>query len=69
MKLVYWISKNLYGSPCYNIRALTKAECVRIRIGRGVTEYGAPHKVSIEHYSKLDLVQQCMGEGHQFLER
>ncbi len=70
MKVTYWVSENLSGDSCYNLRGRTRREVVaqikKEESGRREADwptYGPIHRVTVEYSSGFDLLERCLGEG------
>lgn len=69
MKLIYWVCRQEHDHECYNIRARTRKEAVRLKSqmektsGKHYERYSKPFKVIVEYTDGYDLMSQAMSEG------
>jgi hypothetical protein len=66
MKLTYWMAYRKNDSSCFNVRAKTKKECLRILECHDKNwdeDYEAPKKVVVAFKDSFDLLLQCLEEG------
>jgi hypothetical protein len=63
MKLTYWVATNRQDARCYDLRAKTRKECVRMVQEQDHAQYEPPQKVTLEYRDAFDLVTLILQEG------
>lgn len=63
MKLIYWCAYQTEDHKCYNLRAKTRGEIVRLAASMPHNSYSEPFKVEVHYVSGFDLLEQCLSEG------
>lgn len=68
MRLTYWVSMLLDGSPSYSVRAKTLKSAREMLKSFPDTSYGPIVKVSVEYKDALDLLNKCLTEDSGYWE-